>query len=73
MRKPAPRIYELGAEAIDRAPAQCVFVDDLPFNLPPAQELGMATVHHIDAATTIAELERLFGIALGARSPAASG
>ncbi len=73
MRKPAPRIYELGAEAIDRAPAQCVFVDDLPFNLPPAQELGMATVHHVDPAATIAELERLFGIALGARSPATSG
>ncbi len=64
MRKPAPRIYELGAEAIDRAPAQCVFVDDLPFNLPPAQELGMATVHHTEPASTIAELERLLGLEL---------
>ncbi len=73
VRKPAPRIYEMGAQAIDRAPAQCVFVDDLPFNLPPAQELGMATVHHIEAASTIAELERLLGIALGGRSPATSG
>ena len=46
LRKPAPRIYELGAEAIALPPARCVFVDDLPFNLPPAQELGMATIHH---------------------------
>jgi hypothetical protein len=39
-----------------------VFVDDLPFNLPPAQELGMAVVHHTAADTTIAELERLLGV-----------
>ena len=64
MRKPAARIYELGAQAIGREPARCVFVDDLPFNLTPAGELGMATVHHTAADTTIAELERLLGLAL---------
>jgi len=64
IRKPAPRIYELGAEAIGLAPSSCVFVDDLPFNLPPAQELGMATVHHTSAQRTIAELERVLGVAL---------
>jgi putative hydrolase of the HAD superfamily len=60
-RKPDPRIYELGARRIGVRPEQCVFVDDLPFNLDPARELGMAVVHHTDAATTIAELERLLG------------
>ncbi len=64
MRKPAPRIYELGAAAIEREPSACVFVDDLPFNLTPAQELGMAAVHHTAAENTIPELERLFGISL---------
>ncbi|MGH2855270.1 MAG: HAD family hydrolase [Solirubrobacteraceae bacterium] len=64
MRKPTARIYELGAQAIARDPAACVFVDDLPFNLAPAAELGMATVHHTVAETTIAELERLLGIRL---------
>jgi len=64
MRKPAARIYELGAEAIARDPAECVFVDDLPFNLPPAVELGMATVHHTAAESTIAELEQLLGMTL---------
>lgn len=64
IRKPAPRIYELGAEAIGRAPSECVFVDDLPFNLPPAVELGMATVHHTDAVETIAALEQLLGVPL---------
>ncbi len=69
IRKPAARIYELGAEAIARDPAECVFVDDLPFNLPPAVELGMATVHHTAAETTIPELERLLGMALSAAPP----
>ncbi|HWX75796.1 MAG TPA: HAD family phosphatase [Solirubrobacteraceae bacterium] len=64
IRKPAPRIYELGAQAIELAPSACVFVDDLPFNLPPAAELGMATVHHTSAARTIEELEQVLGIAL---------
>jgi len=64
IRKPAPRIYELGVQAIAREPGECVFVDDLPFNLTPATELGMATVHHTAADTTIPELERLLGLAL---------
>ncbi len=60
-RKPDPRMYELGAQRIGVAPAECVFVDDLAFNLDPARELGMAVVHHTSAATTVAELERLVG------------
>ncbi len=64
MRKPTPRIYELGAEAVGLAAEECVFVDDLEFNLAPAQELGMATVHHQDTARTVGELEELLGLAL---------
>jgi putative hydrolase of the HAD superfamily len=64
MRKPTPRIYELGAEAIGLEPASCVFVDDLAFNLTPARELGMATVHHVDSGQTITELERLLAVDL---------
>jgi putative hydrolase of the HAD superfamily len=66
MRKPAPEMYTLGAERICVDPAACVYVDDLSFNLRPAAELGMATVHHVDTAQTIAELERLFGVDLQA-------
>jgi putative hydrolase of the HAD superfamily len=64
VRKPTPEIYAMGARAVDLAPADCVFVDDLPFNLKPAREMGMATVRHVDAAQTIAELEELLGVAL---------
>jgi putative hydrolase of the HAD superfamily len=64
IRKPAVRMYELGAERAGAAPADCVYVDDLPFNLTPAEELGMATVHHTDAAITIPRLEELLGTPL---------
>jgi putative hydrolase of the HAD superfamily len=60
-RKPDPRMYALGAERIGAAPQNCVFVDDLAFNLDPARELGMAVVHHTASETTLAELERLLG------------
>ncbi len=64
MRKPAPEMYALGAERAGAAPEACVYVDDLPFNLPPAEELGMATVHHVETTATIAELERLLDLTL---------
>lgn len=64
MRKPLPEIYALGAEAIGLEPADCVFVDDLPPNLKPAAQLGMATVHHVTADRTIPQLEELLGVAL---------
>jgi putative hydrolase of the HAD superfamily len=59
IRKPAVKMYELGAERAGAEPADCVYVDDLPFNLTPAEELGMATVHHTDAAITVPRLEEL--------------
>ncbi len=64
IRKPSRRMYELGAERAGVAPEACVYVDDLPFNLAPAEELGMATIHHTSAETTIPELERLLGVQL---------
>jgi epoxide hydrolase-like predicted phosphatase len=64
IRKPARAIYAMGAEAVGLAPEDCVFVDDLGFNLKPAKELGMATVLHTDAEQTIAELEELLGLEL---------
>jgi FMN phosphatase YigB (HAD superfamily) len=57
-------MYELGAERAGVSAEQCVFVDDLPFNLTPAEKLGMATIHHTSPETTIPELERLLGVPL---------
>ena len=70
VRKPSRRMYELGAERAGVPAAQCVFVDDLIFNLTPAQELGMAIVHHTSAESTIPVLEKLLGVTLhGGREP----
>ncbi|HET6288750.1 MAG TPA: HAD family phosphatase [Amycolatopsis sp.] len=59
LRKPDPAIYRLAADRIGIRPEACVFVDDTPRNLPPAEELGMATVLFTDTASGIAEIERL--------------
>ena len=64
IRKPAPEIYALAAERLERPPERCVFVDDLPGNLKPAAALGMATVLHRDAGATIPRLEALLGLSL---------
>jgi putative hydrolase of the HAD superfamily len=64
IRKPAPEIYTLAAERLGREPARCVFVDDLSGNLKPAREIGMATVLHRDAETTLGELEQHLGVSL---------
>lgn len=64
IRKPSRHMYELGAERAGVSAELCVYVDDLAFNLTPAEKLGMATVHHTSAETTIPELERLLGVPL---------
>jgi putative hydrolase of the HAD superfamily len=44
IRKPNPRIYELVLEKAAHPPAQCLFVDDKPPMLEPAERMGMAVV-----------------------------
>jgi epoxide hydrolase-like predicted phosphatase len=70
IRKPSRRMYELGAERAGVQPADCVYVDDLAFNLTPAEEMGMAVVHHTDAAISVPRLEELLGLALSAEAEA---
>ena len=64
VRKPEPEIYALAVERLGLEPERIVFVDDLPGNLKPAAAIGMATVLHRDAATTLEELERHLGVSL---------
>jgi epoxide hydrolase-like predicted phosphatase len=64
IRKPSRRMYELGAERAGVPADRCIYVDDLAFNLPPAEKLGMTTVHHTSAETTVPELERLLEMSL---------
>jgi putative hydrolase of the HAD superfamily len=64
IRKPAPEIYALAAERVGGGDGSWVFVDDLAGNLKPARAIGMATVLHRDAETTLAELEEHLGVSL---------
>jgi len=59
IRKPDPRIYEEALRRLELPATQCVFVDDLGGNLKPAKQLGLTTIRHERAETTIPELERL--------------
>ncbi|MGH3907633.1 MAG: HAD family hydrolase [Pseudonocardiaceae bacterium] len=61
LRKPDPEIFALMLERLDLPGEQCVFVDDVARYLPAAKAMGMATIHATDPASTVAELERIFG------------
>jgi epoxide hydrolase-like predicted phosphatase len=69
IRKPDARIFEYAAEQLGLSPAECVMVDDLPPNVHGAVAAGMIGVRHTDYATTLAELEALFGIPLHGAGP----
>lgn len=66
LHKPQPEIYLLAARRLGAAPAACVFVDDLRESCEGAEAVGMTAIRHRDPADTIAALERLTGIGLGA-------
>ena len=64
--KPNPRIYQHFFEAFAIAPAQTVFIDDLPRNVEAAAALGMHAIQFTDPASLRNEL-----VKIGLLSPAA--
>ena len=64
LHKPEPEIFRLAAERIGLPPEECVLVDDLKENCAGAEAVGMTAVLHRRAEETIAELERVLGVAL---------
>ncbi|MGW6454336.1 HAD family hydrolase [Streptomyces sp. NPDC055078] len=78
VRKPSPRIYQRALDALRLTGPECVFVDDHAHNLPPAQALGIRTIHHTtDPATTATLLDELLHggshASSGERLPTAPG
>ncbi|MBM9503207.1 HAD-IA family hydrolase [Actinacidiphila acididurans] len=63
-RKPEPEIFRIMLSELGLTARECVFVDDTEQYLTPAAELGFATVHAVEPARTVAELESLLGIPL---------
>jgi putative hydrolase of the HAD superfamily len=64
LRKPDPAIYELALKRLGVDAGAVAFVDDMQANLDTAAELRMATVLHIDHATTAIALSELLKIDL---------
>jgi epoxide hydrolase-like predicted phosphatase len=64
MHKPEPEIYRLASERVGVEPGGCVFIDDLRENCEGAEAVGMASIRHVDAAQTIAQLQDLTGVEL---------
>ena len=64
-RKPDPRMYRAGSDALDLPPRECLFVDDDPALVAAAIELGYRGLavsrgpHPPDAVPWIATLDQL--------------
>lgn len=59
MRKPEERIFLLASGRLGVSPGQCVFIDDIEYNIDAARAIGFLAVHHRESASTIAELTGL--------------
>jgi putative hydrolase of the HAD superfamily len=59
VRKPSGLIYERTLAALELTGPECVFVDDHAQNLPPAEALGITTIHHTDPDETVRQLDAL--------------
>lgn len=55
-RKPEETIFRVALEVTQRAPEQCLFIDDRPLNLESPRKLGMNAIHHQSAEQLRVEL-----------------
>jgi putative hydrolase of the HAD superfamily len=63
VRKPDPRIYLMMCEALNVAPANCVYLDDLGVNCKPAAALGMTAIKVSTEDQLLADLAKATGLA----------
>lgn len=59
VRKPDPRIYQMMCAALDVAPPQCIYLDDLGINCKPAAALGMAAIKVTGGKQALSDLAAL--------------
>ncbi len=64
IRKPDPEIYKLMCEALDVAPEDCVYLDDLGINLKPARAMGMTTIKVLNEDQLLEDLKSATGYAV---------
>jgi putative hydrolase of the HAD superfamily len=58
-RKPEETIYRMALEVSQRAPANCVFIDDRSLNLENPRRLGMHVIQHKNATQLRTDLRAL--------------
>jgi putative hydrolase of the HAD superfamily len=66
LRKPDPRIYMMMCAALNRAPDQCIYLDDLGINCKPAAAMGMHAIKVTDEAQLLADLGAALDFSLAA-------
>ncbi|CAN5312164.1 HAD-IA family hydrolase [soil metagenome] len=64
VRKPDPLIYRMMYDALEVAPAECVYLDDLGINCKPAAALGMTAIKVTTEAQALADLAAVTGFDL---------
>ncbi|WP_028660379.1 HAD-IA family hydrolase [Nocardioides insulae] len=56
VNKPDPRAFRAALSAMDTAPEEVVFIDNLEDNVAAASELGMHSILHLDNRSTLAHI-----------------
>jgi hypothetical protein len=64
IRKPDPRIFHLACGALDVAPHEAIFLDDIGLNLKAARALGMTTIKVEDVDSALSTLSDALGFPL---------
>ncbi|EDO49810.1 predicted protein [Nematostella vectensis] len=62
IRKPDPEMYKLVCKKFKVQPNEVLFLDDLPSNLAPAKEMGMATILVKDPISALRTVKEITGI-----------
>ena len=61
-RKPEPEIYEVTTARMGVDADRIVYLDDFAANLDGARKAGWSTVHVVDVATALDDLDRVLGV-----------
>ncbi len=64
IRKPDPRIYQMMRDALNIAPEQCIYLDDLGINCKPAAAMGMAAIKVTSEEQALSDLGALLEMRL---------
>ncbi len=59
LAKPDPAVFELACSLLDVAPAEMIFVDDVPGHVAAARNLGIHAILHRSTPETITEINSL--------------